>query len=704
MKYTYRDYLFGKTLLRYVISDETGRVFLNVLPQDAKKAPNETFETVRISGDFDDNYDWYEGALFHLQLSHHARSPYANSQKLGASYTDMRFRNQTVTRTEDKTVIETLVASDEGYEVCHTLTNYKGDDGFLVYCTFKNNTGKALTLEMFEGASLDNLSPYMDDDGSKDLSVHVFKSGWGTEGVHFEYTLPELNIGKGWGGNYKNHKIGTQGSRPTADYFPIMAVEDKKAGVIWGMELYCEGTWQIELSRIGWKLSMSGGLGDCDYGNWTKTVQDGDSFKTPKTLIASVSGGISDLCDIFLKMRDKDIVSYGKSSMPVIFNEWCTSWGKPSHEKNLELAKKLNKSKLRYFVMDAGWYSGAIGDWEVKKEIFPNGLRAYTDDIKKLGFVPGIWMELECTNEGSKYFSPQYDNMHLTHNGDVIVGSVGLARRESFWNFTNPETVGLLEKKIINFLKENGFGYLKIDYNANIGTSCDGYESGGEGLRQQMLAVHSFIKKIRTEIPDIVIENCSSGGMRLEPNMMSLTDMSSFSDAHVSVDIPIIAANLQYIIPPCQSQIWCTLRSGFGKDRFSYTVASGFLGRICWSGDIMSLNDEQMEAVYKAEDFYEQVSHIIRHGKSIVFRTQKLINFRYPEGTQAVIRYSDTGDMALVVYHSFKNPQKLKIPLSGKWEAEKTLYDADIKITDEILIDEKKEFFGNVVLLRKTGD
>ena len=60
--------------------------------------------------------------------------------------------------------------------------------------------------------------------------------------------------------------------------------------------------------------------------------------------------------------------------------------------------------------------------------------------------------------------------------------------------------------------------------------------------------------------------------------------------------------------------------------------------------------------------------------------------------------------MALVVYHSFKNPQKLEIPLSGRWEVEKTLYDAAVKIKDNIVIDEKKEFFGNVVLLRKTGD
>lgn len=701
MKYIYKDHLFGKTLLRYIISKETGRVFLNLLPQDAKKAPNEVFETVRISNDFDDNYDWYEGALFHLQLSHHARSPYSNCHKLGSSYTDMRFKDQTVIKDADKTVIETVVASDEGYEVIHRLTNQNGEDGFEVECIFKNRTGKTVCLEMFEGASLDNLSPYMNGDGSEELSVHVFKSGWGTEGAHFEYTLPELNIGKGWGSNFKNCKIGTIGSRPTQDYFPLAAVEDKKAEVIWGMQLYCEGTWQIDLSRVGRRLSLSGGLGDVDYGNWKKILKDGEDLKTPKTLIAAVHGGIADICDVFLRMRDRDILSCGEEGMPVIFNEWCTSWGKPSHKKNVEIAKKLSGSRLKYFVMDAGWYNGTIGDWKVKKDAFPNGMKAYTDDIRKLGFIPGIWMEFECTGERSEYFSPEYDDLHLKHDGNVIVGSVGLARRESFWDLRNPDVGAILEEKVIKFLKDNGFGYLKIDYNANIGSSCDGAESGGEGLRLHMRAVYEFIKKIKEEIPGIVIENCSSGGMRLDPSMMSLTDMSSFSDAHESVDAPIIAANLHYLIPPCQSQIWCTLKPGYGRDTFAYKIAAGFLGRICWSGDIVGLSDEQMKMLYKAEEMYEEAADIIRHGKSRVYRTEKIINFRHPKGTQAVIRYADRGDRALLVYHCFNDPAVLEVPLNGEWKIEKALHNADITVSDRVIINENKSLFGNAVILKK---
>ncbi len=704
MSYIYKDYDFGKTLVRYIISKESGKVFLNLLPKDALKKPLERYESFSSDGQFADNYDWFDGALFHLHLSHYSRSPYPNSLKYGDSYDEMRFKKQTVIRAENKIIIDTAVVSAEGYEVIHRLTNYDGENGFEVECTFKNNTDKAFMLEMFEGASLDCLSPYINDDGSEDIRVHTFRSGWATEGTHIKYTLPELNLGKAWGSNFSSYKIGSMGSRPTEQYFPFAAVEDKGANVIWGMQLYTPATWQIELSRAGAKLSLSGGLGDADFGRWTKEVKCGESFTAPKTLIAAVCGDISDIADVFLKMREKDIDVYGEGDMSITFNEWCTSWGKPSHENNLKIADRLSKSMLKYFVMDDGWFDGAIGDWDVKKESFPRGLKTYTDDIKARGFVPGIWMEFECTNEGSKYYSPDYDDMHLKKSGNIIVGRVNKSRKESFWDFRNPETVSLLEKKVIDFLKNNGFGYLKVDYNANIGSCCDGAESGGEGLRQHMIAVHQFFKRIKAAIPDMVIENCASGGMRLEPSMTALTAMSSFSDAHESVDFPAIAANLHYLLHPRQSQIWCVLKPGFDSNRFAYTISAGFLGRICWSGDIMGLSDKQMEAIYKAERLYDEISDIICRGKSRIFRTEQLINFRHPKGTQAVLRYADRANQALVVYHCFEKPERLEIKLNGKWKIVKTLYDADISVSDRLVIDEKKEIFGNVVLLEKVGD
>lgn len=698
LNYTSKDYRLGETVVRYTIMNDSGKVFLSLVPNGVPEFPEDDFHDYKTDSQFSDCYDWLSGALCHLQLSHHWRSPYAGGCKLGQSYEDMRYKSQEVMEEADKTVIKTVIASDEGYDVVHLLTWHKGDKGFEIECTFENNTGKSVKLEMISSASLDNLSPYCHDDSSRDLLIHTFKSGWASEGRHISNTLSEINLEKSWGGNYSDFKIGTKGSRTTANYFPYAAAEDRTRGVLWGMQLYCPSTWQMEFSRMGKSISFTGGLGDLQYGNWFKTVENGESFTAPKAIIAAVKGDISDLSDVFLKMRDRDVDAYGEEGLPIIFNEWCTTWGEPSHEGNLKIVDKLARSKTKYFVMDYGWFDG-LGDWNYKKESFPKGMKSYAEEVRKKGKIPGVWMEFECVADSAKHYDSEFDDMFLKHDGNVIKGQVNVSRREKFWDFRNPKALAILEEKVIKFLKENEFGYLKIDYNADIQSVCDGAESGGEGLRLQMEAVREFIRKIKSEISDIIIENCASGGLRLDPGMMAITAMSSFSDAHESFEFPIIAANLHYIIPPRQSQIWCVMKPEFDLNRFAYTISGGFLGRLCWSGNIVGMSAEQMNEIYKAEEFYEEISEIIKYGKSCVYRTEETVNLRYPKGTQAVIRYF--GDNALLVYHCFEEPKELKIPTSDNWQIQKTLYDDDISVSDKIIISEKKEVYGNVVLLKR---
>lgn len=699
--YTVKDYIFGKTCVRYVLMNDTQKIFMYLLPTDVDAEVDDTYWKVEREGQFMDHYDWYPGTLCYVHLSHHSRVGYTNSYKLSEGYDALRFKSQEKLREDGKTVIRTVLCADEGYEVIHNLTNYDGEAGFEVECTFVNNSGKSLDIEMMTSASLDGLSPYAKDDGSKDLYVHKFISGWASEARHRCYSLSEINLEKAWGGNFTCHKIGTQGSRATAEHFPYAAVEDRTRGVIWGIQLYHNATWQMEISRYGKPLSFTAGLGDASYGNWSKTVNSGESFTAPKALVAAVKGDITDISDVFLKMRDKDIVAYGEEGMPIIYNEWCTTWGKPSHEGNIKIAKHLKNNKIKYFVMDAGWYK-AIGDWEHKEEIFPHGFKAYTDELRSMGFIPGIWIEFEATSNFAKTYGDEYAPLQLKHKGMPLRSQVTKGRIHKYWDFRNPDTIKFLDEKIIKLLKDGGFGYLKIDYNSNIGIGCDGAESPGEGLRQNAVGVLEFIKRIKEAIPDIIIETCSSGGMRLDPATLAVTAMGSFSDAHECYEFPIIAANLHYVMPPCQSQIWCVMKPFFDDNRFAFSVSAGFMGRLCWSGDMFGLSDSQMHEIYRAEDYYENVSDIIRHGKSEVYRTNP-VNLRYPEGTQAVLRYSDKGDRALVVYHCFDKPLPLTVPLKGEWEIESTLYDADIELADELVINEKKEVFGNVLVLKRKG-
>ena len=330
----------------------------------------------------------------------------------------------------------------------------------------------------------------------------------------------------------------------------------------------------------------------------------------------------------------------------------------------MRIADRLKGKGIEYLVIDCGWYSEegkswerSMGDWLPNPDLFPEGIGKVADYIRSCGMTPGIWFEIEICGQDAAAF--HYTDHLLTRDGVPI--TTGIRR---FWDMRDPWTIEYLTEKVIGMLKEHGFGYLKIDYNDSIGIGCDGAESLGEGLRAQIEAVQLFIRTIKTGIPELVIENCSSGGHRLEPSMLGLTSMSSFSDAHEELEIPVIAANLHRALLPRQNQIWAVLRKNDSAQRIVYSLAATFLGRMCLSGDVEELSSEQWALIDAGISFYKQAVPVIKDG--VTFRYgPDVFSYRQPEGWQAIVRIHKDGASAIAVIHTFGGslPDVLQIPL-----------------------------------------
>ena len=119
----------------------------------------------------------------------------------------------------------------------------------------------------------------------------------------------------------------------------------------------------------------------------------------------------------------------------------------------------------------------------------------------------------------------------------------------------------------------------------------------------------SFSRRITFSSRYSVTHSSSISQKRLHPTVRGLP---SFSDAHETTAIPLIAANMHRVIRPGQSQIWAVLRAGDSRERLYYSLISTFLGRMCLSGDIYDLSPEQWEIVDQGMAFYRMVSDIIR--------------------------------------------------------------------------------------------
>ena len=529
--------------------------------------------------------------------------------------------------------------SSDGYKI--TAYHIENSGVYECYTVFENNSDYTVTLEMISSFCINSVSAD---------TLHRATSFWSAEGKILSQKLTELNMEPSWSGHgIRIEKFGQVGSMPVRKWFPFVALENSETGEFIGIQLYCPSSWQIELFRREEPLTVSGGLADFDFGHWCKNIQPGESFSTPKAKVAKADS-LNKVCDMLVKAQNPDI-SCVDEDLPVIFNEYCTSWGNPTIEELEKTAQKLQGSKIRYLVMDSGWYKeknkdwwDTIGDWNVSRELFPNGLKPVCDMIKSYGLIPGIWFEMENVAPLSNIYN---QTKHLLSR-DGIPLSVGGHR---FLDMRDSWCTEYLDEKVVKLLSDCGYGYLKVDYNENVGVGCDGAESLGEGLRQYSLAGQNYLKSIKEKLPDLVIENCASGGHRLEPSTMEICSMASFSDAHECSSIPIIAANVHRMIKPSQSQIWAVLRKDDDIHRIYYSLTAGFLGRLCLSGEVFDIPDDNWSSVLKATEFYSEIAQIIKNGYTSVIECTAA-DYSDPEGYQIVLR--EFNGKALLVVHTFK--------------------------------------------------
>ena len=128
-------------------------------------------------------------------------------------------------------------------------------------------------------------------------------------------------------------------------------------------------------------------------------------------------------------------------------------------------------------------------------------------------------------------------------------------------------------------------------------------------------------------------------------------------------EIPIIAANIQRLVPPGKKpDLGGTAKGGLHKtsgifyDQYLFRRDGGI------SGDVFDLSEKQWEYVQRGMEFYRAVSHIIRDGRTFYYGTcQK--SWRKPSGWQGVLRYTKDRKEALCIFHRFEADEDVRIDL-----------------------------------------
>lgn len=581
----------------------------------------------------------------------------------------MRNRAGTLLHAEEQTANEggvvTRLSDGKGNFYTHHLEYNSATGVFTAWVRYENGTGQMRSLELLESLSLSGITAVsMEGRGTCGLKLHRMTSAWSRECRMKTDAFSELGMDMSWARyGVKVEKWGQLGSMSNRGWYPFAAVEDEEAGIVWAMQSEAPYSWQMELYQEKESCSLSAGRADYESGNWRKNIPAGAAFETDKVFLTVRRGSVLEACNALVHEQDLRLdLPESERDLPVLFNEYCTTWGCPSEENIRAILEAVRPLGLKYFVIDAGWYKpddkgwcNATGDWKESASLFPHGIRAVADAIRAEGMIPGIWFEFEVAGRDSEVF--RREDLLLKRDGALIT-----CKNRRFFDLRKQEVRDYLSSRMADFLAENGFGYLKIDYNDTYGVGCDGAESLGEGGRSVAEESLAWLIRLRAAVPGIVIENCSSGGSRIEPKRMSMVSMCSFSDAHECAEIPFVAANVSRVIPARQMQIWAVLRDADSPTRTVYSLCAAMLGRICLSGDVLNMPPEKIALIREGLDFYRQVRDVVADG-DIVGIDCDIDYYRAPYGRQ--IYQKQSGSRRLVVIHALAKPDAVEVGLEG---------------------------------------
>ncbi|MET9457815.1 alpha-galactosidase [Streptomyces canus] len=404
----------------------------------------------------------------------------------------------------------------------------------------------------------------------------------------------------------------SQGSWSTGRHLPMGALTDP-SGRAW--------LWQIE-SSAGWRFETGEREGaayvalfgpDDAHHQWQHTLAPGEDFHTvPAVLVRGETGGLDaafgELTD-YRRLIRRDHPDH--RALPVIYNDYMnTLMGDPTTDKLLPLVEAAGRAGAEVFVIDAGWYDDdaqgwwdAVGAWQPARGRFPGGIQEVLDAIRGHGMVPGLWLEPEVVGVRS----PLADTLPpeaFFRRGGLRVTEHG----RHHLDLRHPAARAHLDAVVDRLVGEWGVGYLKLDYNINIGPGTEnGRESPGAGLLGHHRAHLDWMSAVLDRHPGLVLENCGSGGLRMDYAQLAVAQLQSTSDQQDLLRYPPIAASAATAVAPEQAAVWAYPQPDHTPDRIAFTLTGALLGRIHLSGFLDRMNDEQFELVRSAIRVYKDI-------------------------------------------------------------------------------------------------
>lgn len=510
-----------------------------------------------------------------------------------------------------------IIQEYNGLLVISHVQFYDGISVIRSWTEIKNESDDVHSIECVTSFALTGLSKGTTLSRDKGCLIHIPHNTWYGEAQWKSYTLNELGYYVVNDFSFKRISLKNTGTWPASEYLPMGSYENLEAGTTITWQIETAGSWYWEISDIVGELYLHICGPTYQENSFLKKLQPGQTFSSVPCAVAFVNGDFQDSIRELTKYR-RVIRRKNKDNLnpSVIFNDYMNClWGDPSTEKLIPLIDAAAKAGCDYFCIDAGWYADGywwdgVGQWLPSEKRFPGGIKKLLNYIRSKGMIPGLWLEIEVMGINCPMVNDVPKDWFFQRNGYPVIDN---GRYQL--DFRNPEVRAYADSVVKRLVEDYGVGYIKMDYNINAGPGTEkDADSPGDGLLEHTRAYLQWLDGIFERYPDLVIENCGSGGMRMEYSLLSRHSIQSVTDQTDYLKMAAIAANCMTAVTPEQAGIWSYPLRDAGREEVIFNMVNAILFRIHQSGHLAELSSEGFELVKEGIKYHKKICNEIKNG------------------------------------------------------------------------------------------
>ncbi|MEW5979443.1 MAG: alpha-galactosidase [Acidobacteriota bacterium] len=329
----------------------------------------------------------------------------------------------------------------------------------------------------------------------------------------------------------RGHVASSAGGRSSNRDFPCFVIEetDRKGGLFVGIGW--SGDWDLRMQRSAELVRFEAGMT-----NLRLALSPGETVRQPSVLMGRYRGDVNAAFRDF-RRHIRDYVQpklNGKTMLPVTsFDNYYGDRGNWTDQAFLDEMPLAEKAGIEYVVLDGGWNGGGwdsnfrslvpyIGSWELDRRKFPHGFGPVMESAKKHRRKLGIWFDIERAHTTSLAYQRHPELFSEAEDRGCHILKLELNSAREWAVETISSVVRQLNAKWIRF-----------DFNSDpaaIWAGADTVDRRGLTEIRYLENLYRLMEALIERFPDMIIENCSSGGRRIDLETLRRSHTNWISD------------------------------------------------------------------------------------------------------------------------------------------------------------------------------